>query len=175
MSGFQGEEFPIDQPVGAEPDDTEPEGERKRGFSDPEVLARAQATRAANREARMGVDMPTSDGKKRGRPPGSKKETRDLDGIIMLLAGIHQMVATATGFDDLEIDREEGALLAKALADLSEQYKIKITGKTAAAMGLLYAIVTVYGPRAFLIRKKLQERDKREPHTANVRPFPAAS
>lgn len=131
-----------------------------RGFNDPAVREAAQATRAANREARIPVGLngetlpPPKEPK--SRAPRQKKETRSLEGIENMLISMHFMLATATGFDELLLEQSEAHTLADALAKVSDYYKIKLDGKTGAFMGLIWAIGMVYGPRAVTIGIKLR-------------------
>jgi hypothetical protein len=136
---------------------------RKRGFANPETLAKAQATRKENKDNAPVSSAFAGDGvepKKRGRKPGSTNEKkRDLDGIKTLLVGIHQMLSVATGFSSLAIDDSEGAILADAIAKVGDEYKIKVDGKTGAFLTLAYALAVVYGPRIFVIRQEIMARN----------------
>jgi len=149
-----------------------------RGFRNPEILARAQATRRARRDE---PDAPAMDengaieiepgeqpseqtraaveGKpKRGRP---RKADRNLQGMEQMLLAMHMMIATATGASEMMLSPPEGHMLAEALATLSDHYKIKLDGKAGAVLGLIYAAGAVYGPRAvaIAIRVRKQKRD----------------
>lgn len=142
----------------------------QRGFSNPDVLKAAQETRARNKASREGVDfIPVGEplATKRGRGP-SKKTERNLKGIEQMLVAIHFMVATATGVSEIVIDKEESNTLAEALATLADHYKIKLDGKTGALMGFVYALGTVYGPRAVAIGVRLRSERK------NDRPNPVS-
>lgn len=164
---FKGVEFnaspALEMPDGVEVSDEAP---KPRGFANPETLARAQATRAANKETGTPVGSFTDEtpgtGKKRGRRPGTSAGA-SLDGIAEMLVGVHSLLSFLTTFPDLAIDKDEGLILAKGIAGIAEQYKVKIDGKASAFMGFIYAIAVVYGPRAILISKQIKERN-------NVRP-----
>lgn len=135
-----------------------------RGFSNPDVLAKAQETRKANRAQSNPTDFaetnePTS-GAKRGRKP---KADRNLQGVEQVLLATHMMLATVTGHPELILDKQEGHILAEALANLGDHYKIKLDGKTGAIMGLVYAIGIVYGPRAVVIGAKIRS-DRKASH-----------
>lgn len=132
-----------------------------RGFANPEVLARAQETRRRNSGQREAVDLGTerpdgTTGARRGRP----KTSRNLKGIEQLLLATHLMIATATGCHELMLDEKEGTMLAEALANLSDQYKIKLDGKSGALIGLLYAVGAIYGPRAVTIGIRIRSERK---------------
>lgn len=149
----------------------------KKGFANPEILAKARAARAAKKENDDAevksdeVETPVSFSgseieepkKKRGRPPGSSnsvgKTKRDIKGLSSLLVSIHMMVASATGYLDLAIDEAEGNTLAEALANVAELHKFKMDAKTSAYLGLIYAIGIVYGPRAISIIKQKRNND----------------
>jgi len=137
---------------------------KPRGFSDPEVLARAQATRAANREAREPIalegEAPPEGTPKRGRPKGStNKAASSMRGMELFLMGLHvsigKLVAHLTKEPDLaylvEIDNDEAKLLSSGVNGVMEQYKIKINEKMAAILNLCNALGAVYGPRAIAI------------------------
>ena len=140
-----------------------PEGEeiKPRGFADPEIRAKAEETRRANRPEGA-ASFGDNDGKpKRGRKPGSSgKEQVNLRGITEMLVGIHGLLAMLSGFQDICIDKDEGEILAKAIADLGAHYKIKIDGKTSALLGVIYAVAIVYGPRAVTIGKEIRDRKR---------------
>ena len=134
-----------------------------RGFSNPEVLARAQETRRKNKEANAAVDAPneSTPGAKRGRKPAAPKTKRDLSGIVVPLVGIHFMLAQMSGLPDLAIDEGEATTIASALSNLTEYYKVKIDGKQGAILGLIYALAVVYGPRIYTITRAIrEEREK---------------
>ena len=147
------------------PADTE-KPEAPRGFSNPDILAKAQAARKRNAESDTpqdlhdAADIPPVN--KRGRKPGSasKRSERSLEQIRNLLIQTHFMIAGLTGFQEMMIDEKESALLADALAGVSDYYKIKLDGKSGAVMGLIYAIGIVYGPRAITIGIKLRNQKK---------------
>jgi hypothetical protein len=141
-------------------DDEAPASSTLRGFANPELLEKAQATRASNRAAREPSDLlPGGEPavKRGGRP---KKSDRNLQGVEQLLSSIHLMLALATGFDDLKLDQTEAHLLAEATANLADHYKIKLDGKSGAIMGMIYAAGAVYGPRAVSIGIKLRNRNR---------------
>jgi len=61
------------------------------------------------------------------------------------------------------IDDQEGMLLAKATANVLEQFDLKPDPKTQAIIGLVMAAGTVYAPRVIMInqRKAQQAKEKR--------------
>ncbi len=135
----------------AELPETDPAPDVLRGFSNPEILQKAQETRASNREGREPKQLLPDGGeapKTRGRP---KKQDRNLQGIEQLLLATHLMVASATGYSELILSPADGHMLADAFATLADNYKIKLDGKTGAVMGLIYAVGAIYGPRAVSI------------------------
>lgn len=139
-----------------------------KGFLNPETLAKAQETRRQNKLTpsslvgeEMSLDEPER--KKRGRKPGQTyTRKRDLSGIESILVGIHAMLSTATAMPELSIEQAEAHVVAEAIANVSEQYKIKLDGKAGAIAGLVYALGIVYGPRAVAITIRLRNERKQE-------------
>lgn len=146
--------------------DTPPETGGKRG-------RRATAPDVSNEDGQEDLPLSTlptdqTPPRRRGRPPGSSnKRERNLQGMEQMLCAIHLMISMATGLEELQIDPSESHILADALANLSEHYKIKLDGKAGAVLGLIYAIGAVYGPRAVSIGIKIRKakRDDTAPRT----------
>ena len=146
-----------------------PMPERKRGFLDPAVLARAQETRRQNKEERAGMEadlVGSEDGvepRKRGRPKGvPNRKSRDLRAVEAMLVSIHAMIAASTQMPEIAIDASESHIVAEAVANVADQYKIKLDGKTGAIAVLIYSLGIVYGPRAVAIAIRMRnERNGR--------------
>jgi hypothetical protein len=115
--------------------------------------------------------------KRRGRKPGSKNSTskssketaNDLTGLFL---GIHTMCAMLTGIPELELEEEEAAKLAKAVARVNNYYggmvipeKYAVWGNFAVALG------TVYGPRAITYRMRMKQEAQGKPVTINAVPI----
>lgn len=78
-------------------------------------------------------------------------------------------IANVTATPELVIDGDEGKLLAKATANLLEQFDLKPDPKMQAVVGLVMAAGTVYGPRAYMIRqRKAQQAAEKKAGTAGV-------
>jgi hypothetical protein len=74
---------------------------------------------------------------------------------------VHAGIAAATKCPEMEIDAEEGKILANASANVMAQFDLAPDPKTQAIIGLIMACGTVYGPRAFMIRmRQAQERSE---------------
>lgn len=75
----------------------------------------------------------------------------------------------ATGVQEIAIDQSEGDLLAKATADVLDQFDITPDPKTQAIIGLIMACGTVYGPRAYLYAaRKGQEKQEQKSNIAGI-------
>ena len=102
--------------------------------------------------------------RKRGRGAGTGKTKRspsskgDLKTAIEALAGtlvvVHAGLAGFTNTPELQIDDEEGNLLATATANVFEQFNFMPDPKIAAVVGLVMAAGKVYGPRVYLINAR---------------------
>ena len=132
-----------------------------RGFANPEILAKAQEKRKYNKSTANPTDFSETNepvvGVKRGRKP---KSERNLQGVEQVLLAMHMMLATATGYPEFILDKQESHILAEAIANLGEHYKIKLDGKTGAVMGMVYALGVVYGPRAIAIGIRVRNERK---------------
>lgn len=138
----------------------------RRGFLNPETLAKAQTARQSRRDAGP-EDLSDSEPRaKRGRPPGSTRK-RDLAGVEAVLVGVHAMLAASLHAPELTIDAAESHAVAEAVANVAEQYKIRLDGKAGAVAGLVYALGLVYGPRAVAIYIRMRN-EKSPPEAARV-------
>jgi hypothetical protein len=153
-----------------QPDPTdEADTQRPRGFADPDILARAQQARKDNRPPSEGVDLgglaPDVVAPKRGRPAGARK--KDLEGletmVLLGCAGLGMIGAALTGIseieEDLTVDKDEAKMLAEAMNTFASQYKVKLDGKSGAALGLVTAAVVVFGPRSVVVIKRIRDRN----------------
>lgn len=115
--------------------------------------------------------------KRRGRPPNSSKlggpesvssssasakakakaktsfSASDYETMGKQIVGMHEMAAMVTGLPMLRVTLEEGTAVAKALADVGEQYGLAIDGKTGATINLVLTLGMVYGPRLLHIKQ----------------------
>lgn len=121
--------------------------------------------------------------RKRGRKAGStfsqnqNKKTADLGASIEQLSKVilfaHTGLAVATRCPEFELDKEESDYLAKASANVLEQFDIAPDPKTQAIAGLIIALGTVYAPRYIMIsarvksEKKAKQENKATVYNAN--------
>ena len=80
------------------------------------------------------------------------------------------MLAAAVKTPELELDKEEGKLLAENIAAVNAHYGKVIDPKVMAWTGLIMACGKVYAPRAVAIKMRLSmEKEQRRPQQrANV-------
>lgn len=138
---------------------------KRKGFLNPETLALAQETRRKNREEKLEGEF--NDGaepiepRKRGRPKGiPNRKSRDLQAVEAMFVSIHAILATSAKMPEAAIGPDESHMIIEAFANVMDQYKIKLDGKTGAAAVLIYSLGLVYGPRAVavVIRKRNESR-----------------
>jgi len=101
--------------------------------------------------------------RRRGRPPGAKAKPKpkktiyggDEIGIMgRQLVGVHQIVAMVTGIPEIQIQEQEGALLAQSIANVANEYGLEIDGKTGASVQLFMTVAMIYGPRFLQFRAR---------------------
>ena len=117
--------------------------------------------------------------RKRGRKAGTtsnqnynKKATNLSESIEQLSKVIlfaHTGLAVATRCPEFELDKEESDYLAKASANVLEQFDITPDPKTQAIAGLIIALGTVYAPRYIMISARVKsEKKAKQEQTATV-------
>lgn len=74
---------------------------------------------------------------------------------------VHAGLAGVTSTPEMVIDESEAEMLARASANVLEQFDLKPDPKTQAIVGLVLAAGTVYGPRVYLINQR-KAQEKRE-------------
>lgn len=100
---------------------------------------------------------------RRGRPAGSTNSAKkaaapsDIAGIEFLLMSLHTMAAEATGAKELALTPTEGHILAEALGKVQDHYGYSVSGEMMIWSNLGATFIAVYGPRAFMIRKRIME------------------
>lgn len=78
------------------------------------------------------------------------------------------MLAAAVKTPELELDKEEGKLLAENIAAVNAHYGKVIDPKVMAWTGLIMACGKVYAPRAVAIKMRLSmEKEARRPQQRN--------
>lgn len=73
---------------------------------------------------------------------------------------LHVGIATIGKAPEMELSKDESDLLANATVNVLQEFDIRPDPKTEAVFGLIVACGTVYGPRAFLYRKRKAEESK---------------
>ncbi len=122
-----------------------------------------------------GTDGNTGDGtgkRKRGRPAGTgtggtkKADKSDLktsvDSLSKILLVLHAGVAGISKTPELVIDNAESDLLAGATVNLLDQFDITPDPKTQAAIALVVAAGTVYGPRVVAIKMRAASEKRKK-------------
>lgn len=102
--------------------------------------------------------------KRRGRPPAKK----NIEPIKRLLLSVHVKLALVTGVPELVIDEDEATMLAENGAALLDYYKIKVDGKRGALIAFMYAVLMIYGPRAFAYAVTMRQRNKEAEQSSKV-------
>lgn len=116
----------------------------------------------------------TASGRGPGRPrKTANKKAADIGDLAKQLVGIHQLIAMATGFPEVQIHEDEGMMLAQGFTAVADEYGLALSGKTGAAIQLFGACAMVYVPRAMMIRKKIDaqraaQRQAEESNTVDV-------
>lgn len=94
---------------------------------------------------------------KRGPKPGRRKKgmsDEDKGTLAKQVMGLHQIASMATGVPELAISEPEAALLASAIANVSVEYGLSMSGKTGALLQLLGVAAMVYLPRLGAVKQR---------------------
>lgn len=155
-AGMEATEIPVEHVEAGPVDDTSPAAPTKRGRGRPPKNG-GEKTTAAKPQKTAG------------------KKAADVDAFAKQLCGIHMLAAMATGLPELQISEPEGAMLAKGISAVCEEYGLSVDGKTGAALQLFGAAAMVYVPRYFAINAKMQAAKKaREAEQAvDINPAPS--
>jgi len=95
---------------------------------------------------------------KRGPKPGRRKKgmsAEDQSNLSRQIIGLHQIAAMATGIPELQVGEKEAELLASALANVSAEYGLSLSGKTGATLQLLGVAAMVYLPRLSALKARV--------------------
>lgn len=156
------------------------------GFIDPQI-ARTTAGQdgPASASAQQGdatdTASPAEPARRRGRPKGSTNKSKDesgqasslnINGVEKILFSIHAVAAATFKIPELEITEDEAKRVSKAVAGVSDHYKVMLDPKTAAWIDLGREICVVYGTRAVSIYVRVKA-EKHMPAKV-ARPQPAA-
>lgn len=92
----------------------------------------------------------------------------DRKALSNQLIGLHLGLALATQIPQMELKKEEADALASALADLQEEYGVKINRKAQLWFALVTALGVVYVPRGKLLFARLDQiaREKKSAQLA---------
>ena len=120
--------------------------------------------------------------RKRGRPAGSRnnpaqagaKESVRLESLKIsdLLYSIHLMGAEICKVPELELDKEEAAKLADAIADVSKYYITSFDPKKVAWVHLAVIAGGIYGTRIFAYRNRIGAQKALGPQPPKQAPKP---
>lgn len=120
--------------------------------------------------------------RKRGRPAGSRnnpaqagaKESVRLESLKIsdLLYSVHLMGAEICKVPELELDKEEAAKLADAIADVSKYYVTSFDPKKVAWVHLAVIAGGIYGTRIFAYRNRISAQKSLGPQAAKPSPKP---
>lgn len=75
-----------------------------------------------------------------------------------MFIGIHALLATLTDAPELAVTDQEGEAFMHASANVMRHYGVQATQKTIDHIALVGCVLSIYGPRAFLLRERLKER-----------------
>ena len=95
---------------------------------------------------------------KRGPKPGRRKKgmsVEDQSNLSRQIIGLHQIAAMATGIPELQVGEKEAELLASALANVSAEYGLSLSGKTGATLQLLGVAAMIYLPRLSALKTRV--------------------
>lgn len=118
--------------------------------------------------------------RKRGRKAGSagpraysqKAQTNlgtSIDALSKTLLIVHSGLAVVSRTPELMLEKDESDMLAKALANVLEQFDIAPDPKTQALIGLVTTAGVIYAPRVINIQyRKAQEKKEKQSGTAGV-------
>lgn len=109
------------------------------------------------------------------RSAGGKKASvqASIDGLASALIVVHVGLAGITRTPELELDKDDADLLARSTANVLAEYDVVVDPKTAAIMGLLFAVGRVYGPKVALRNMRVKEAKQAAKEAAenNIEPF----
>lgn len=90
----------------------------------------------------------------------AKKEVSSLDltSLTGMFVGIHAMLASLSGHDELAITEDEGTAFMRAAANCMRHYNVKSSQKVVDHTAFVGCVVAMYGPRMFILREKIKDR-----------------
>lgn len=121
----------------------------------------AESTGGGGEPARRGRGRPKGSGTKSAASPAQAKQESSLNvnGIEKILYSLHAMGASLFAIPEMEITEDEARRISKAIAGVSDQYKVMIDPRRAAQIDLVRELGTIYGSRAvaYYLRKKAEK------------------
>jgi len=91
------------------------------------------------------------------RAPKTSEPAFDKAAMAKKLQGWHQLAAMLLRTPELALDYDEAEMLVNDVENLTREYGISLTGKTAAWLGLAGSAAMIYAPRAMLVMSKIQQ------------------
>lgn len=89
------------------------------------------------------------------KPRKRRAKPVDLDELAKKIQGIHGMIALMTGLPEVAVSDMESKMLATAMSDMSREYGLEVSGKTAATIQLVGTAAIIYMPRVGAIKAKI--------------------
>lgn len=101
-------------------------------------------------------------GRKRGSNSGKGNATNNqaINTLSQTLYILHMGIANITKFDDFKLNEKEAETLASATANVADAFDFQPDPRFQAVAGLVSVSAMIYGPRIYLYRKHLAEKDK---------------
>lgn len=91
-----------------------------------------------------------------------------------MLLSTHHILAAALQTPELALQKAEAKGLADALAEVSSHYPMAIDPKTMAWVNLATCVGITYGPRVYMIRKRMEADSAAKMRRATHAPTPEA-
>jgi len=99
---------------------------------------------------------------KRGRPKGTSRRVKtDPKMLAVQLVGAHKLIAIVTQQPIIEIETAEGEQLAKAIADIVDEYGFAASKRAILWGNLVATVGIIYGPKLFMLRAAMAQRKQR--------------
>lgn len=103
-----------------------------------------------------------------GSSASASKNPISVSGIEALLFSTHAIISAALHTPELALEKVESQVLAEATANVARHYPTSISAKTIDWAALATCLAFTYGPRAVMIRQRLDA--EREQRARNQRP-----
>lgn len=128
---------------------------------------RKRGRRSAGNSGRSSGGTGTSAGKTRTR--NSQAVNLGLETLSKTLMVVHMGLASFAKFDTFALEQAEADALSASIANVMEQFDWTPDPRMTAVAGLVTTSATIYGPRLYLYREHL--KNKNEKKANNVKPF----